>query len=134
MGDQVRAKNSNIPTKELCPPQRTSALPGKTYYQYLSELEASRPSAEKVRFDMLKRLNDCRDKYASDEDLVECMAGTEEKRGEILGRGRGGGGKWEVGGPEVGEGQEKEVKGKEKGVECGLGIGDGYKDGWLRVL
>ncbi|KAK5720483.1 hypothetical protein LTR17_014959 [Elasticomyces elasticus] len=107
MGDQVRAKNCDIPNKRLCPSQRTSGLPGTTNYQYLGELEASRPSAEKVRFDMLKRVNGRRDKIKMVKELKrfgaefkvsgpvlgglgELMGGREEKRAEVLGRGGGG--------------------------------------------
>ncbi|KAK5684102.1 hypothetical protein LTS10_003966 [Elasticomyces elasticus] len=139
MDNQVRAKDCDIPNKKLCPPQRTSALPGKTNYHYLSELEASRPSAEKARSDMRKRVNDCRDKVKMLEglkrfgaefkfsmavpvDLVPLMANTEEKRDEILRRGRSGG-----------EGAEMTTAVKQK-VNYGCGSGDGYTEGWLRVL
>ncbi|KAK5725753.1 hypothetical protein LTR15_003943 [Elasticomyces elasticus] len=141
MDNQVRAKNGDMSknAKLRPPPQHNSASPGKSDYQYLSEMEASRPSAERVRFDMLKRANDCRDKVKMIEglkrfgaefklstpvpgDLVGVMAGTEGKRAEILGRGRGGG-----------EEAEMTTAVKQK-VNYGRGSGDGYTDGWLRVL
>ncbi|KAK3632747.1 hypothetical protein LTR56_007148 [Elasticomyces elasticus] len=147
MGDQVQAKICDMSNTKLPPPpQQNFASPSKTNYHYLSEMEASRPSAEKVRFDMLKRVNDYRDKVKMIEglkrfgaefklstpvpgDLVEVMAGREGKRDEILGMGRGDGGERKVGGLKMVEVQEKEMK-----VNHGLGIGDGYTDGWLRVL
>ncbi|KAK4903478.1 hypothetical protein LTR27_000409 [Elasticomyces elasticus] len=136
MGDQVRAKNGDMSNKKLPPPQLNSTC--KTSYQYLSELEASRPSAEKVRFDVLKRVNGCRDKVKMVEglkrfgaefklsvpvpvDLVPLMANTEEERAEVLGRGGGDGDE---------AGMTTAVKQK---VKYGCGSGDGYTDGWLRV-
>ncbi|KAK5704039.1 hypothetical protein LTR97_003052 [Elasticomyces elasticus] len=152
MDNQVKANNGDQMSNTKLPPpppQLISASPGKSDYQYLSDMEASRPSAEKVRFDMLKRVNDCRDKVKMVEglkrfgaefklntpvpgDSVEVMAGKERKRAEILERGRGDGGERKIGGDD--EVLVEKGKEEEKVVECGLGSGDGYTDGWLRVV
>ncbi|KAK3640850.1 poly(A)-binding protein binding protein, partial [Elasticomyces elasticus] len=131
MADQAQAKNSKMSATTKIPPPPQRMPPSTPDFQYLSELDA-RLSAEKVRFVMLKRLNDWKDRgnmieglkrFGAEfklstpvpEDLVELMAGTEEKRAEILRRGRSDGGKL------VGGGDEEVLVEKGRGEEKGKG-------------